>query len=366
MTGLPSNLYTECYETLLECSEFESQGALEALFVNADLVPFKNKIPEANNKDERVTQTIDYLLRKRLADGQWVFVQFLSALRTKYDAEDALHGQLSKLIVNVDGELKQLSVVRIPFVVVAMTKEQAQALDNETVFDDQEVAPAERVRFRAFKQALQAHGIDDLPGFYADERGAWKPYSSSHWSIEEIIVETFDAVNKSEKIGTNLPLLEPEFFSEDFFRTDAGPATNLWAKLGRSGCVLVVDAVSIFHPLLRKTLSDSEVSSNEFVAVLMVSPVSTNEIQVNQLIENIVGLNMARAFNRFHEQWDRLCEIGIGDLRSLQRWLFSVLPEEAAIVSEQKRSLNRKSFRNSFPAEPTGMADVITNRGLRR
>ena len=31
--------------------------------------------------------------------------------------------------------------------------------------------------------------------------------------------------------------------------------------------------------------------------------------------ENVVGRQ--RAFNRFNEEWDRLCEIGVGDVRSL-------------------------------------------------
>jgi hypothetical protein len=365
MSGLTLDLYMNCRDTLLVCSEFDKQGSLQALFVNADLAPYKDKIPDADNKDDRVALTIDYLLRKRSVDGRWVFVQFLTVLRDKHHTEDALHGDLNNLVIGVEGELNQLSVIKIPFVVVAMTQEEADALDKETVFDDQEVAPAEKARFQTFKQALQEYGITDLPKFYADKRGGWRPYPCPHNSIEEIIIEIFDVVNKSEKVGTNLPLLEPEFFSEDFFRKDAGPPTSLWTQLGRSGCVLVVDAVSVFHPLLRKTLSDSEVSSNEFVAMLMLSPVSTNEIQVNQLIETIVGLKMKRAFSRFNEQWDRLCEIGIGDLRSLQRWLFSVLPEEAAIVREQRRSLNRKIVREAM-GEPTGMLSVINNRGLRR
>lgn len=365
MSALTSDLYTNCRQTLLFCSEFDNQGALQALFVNADLAPFRNRIPDAESKDDRVTRTIDYLLKKRLADGRWVFVQFLIALRDKYDVEDVLRAALNDLVVAVEGELNQLNVIKIPFVIVAMTEQEADALDKETVFDDEEVAPAERERFRTFKQALQAHGIADLQKFYSEKRGGWKPYSHPHCSIEEIIIEISDVVNKSEKVGTNLPLLEPEFFSEDFFSKDDGPPTSLWTQLSRSGCVLVVDAVSIFHPLLRKTLSDSEVSSNEFVAMLMLSPVSTSEIDVNKLIETIVGLQMKRAFSRFHEQWDRLCEIGIGDLRSLQRWLFAVLPEEAAIVREQRRSLNRRVVREEM-GEPAGMLSLINNRGLRR
>jgi hypothetical protein len=363
MLGLDQDLYRRCRKTLLVCGEFAGTAELQAVFIDADLTPYKDKIPEAATLSARVDQVIDYLWGKQTSDGRWVFVQLLRALHSRYAEGDRLREDLAGLAGAVESVLNRMTVVKIPFVVVAMTKAEAEALDTETVFADKEVAPAEKARFREFKTALEAQGIADFPAFYGEKRGEWKPFSCPHHPIDQIVTEIIDALNKSEKVGTIPPILQPEFLSEDFFGA-VGPArTRLWNRLERYGCVLVVDAVSIFHPLLRKSLTASEVTSKDMVAVLVFSPVSPNGIQVNQLIETVVGQQMERAFNRFHEEWDRLCEIGVGDLRSLQRWLFSVLPEEADILRQHRRTLNRRVLRDAM-GEPANMVNLINGRGL--
>ncbi|MBN1450149.1 MAG: hypothetical protein JW963_03965 [Anaerolineales bacterium] len=101
MTGLSSDLYRRCREALLRCAEFDTNAALRAVFVTAELVPFRNGLPEATAKAARVDVTLDYLLPKQLSDGHAVLPLFLVALAGRYDPADALHATLCGLAAEI-------------------------------------------------------------------------------------------------------------------------------------------------------------------------------------------------------------------------------------------------------------------------
>lgn len=169
-----------------------------------------------------------------------------------------------------------------------------------------------------------------------------------------------DHTNQCRRETPGLQPIRPKFSSADFFDEDHTKRVQTWDQLRLSGCVLIVDAVSLFHPVLRQRLSQSEMSSNERAAMLVLSPVNSSTIQVNQLIEQVISSQMELTFSRFDEHLDRLCEIGVGDLRALQRWLFAILPETATIVQNQKPNpKNRRIIRQRMDKEPLGMERLI-------
>lgn len=97
MPSLPPNLYTQCRNTLLKCSEFDTNAALQAVFATDELHPFRSGLPEAVSKSRRVDANLDYLLSQRLSDGRPLFPLFLAALTDRYPESDALHGELEAL-----------------------------------------------------------------------------------------------------------------------------------------------------------------------------------------------------------------------------------------------------------------------------
>jgi hypothetical protein len=67
-------------------------------------------------------------------------------------------------------------------------------------------------------------------------------------------------------------------------------------------------------------------------------------IEANDILEKFVSGQMQQAFLRFNEHLDRRCEIGAGNLRSMRRWFFSVLPETVEIISKQKAQPNNRQY----------------------
>lgn len=105
MTGLPSDLYHRCRDTLLKCSEFDSDAQLRRVFLTAELYPFRNRLPSAANKSARVDACLDFLVDRQVRGDQPVLPLFLAALRDRYEPNDAVHNSLVELVEETDKAL---------------------------------------------------------------------------------------------------------------------------------------------------------------------------------------------------------------------------------------------------------------------
>lgn len=247
-------------------------------------------------------------------------------------------------------------IVDIPVVVAAMTRPEADDLVTGRVFDNPEVAPIEYLRFQEFQATLAEYGFDDLAGCYHDSRDAWRPPSYREQSVKHIIRQMAERINHQDLATLNQLKIRPRFISADFFAADPEIRSRVW-QTHEWGSIIVADSVSLFHPWVHKILSNSEMSSREDVAVLILSPINFGEMVVNQLIEQKI---MERALTRFTGHLDKLCEFGTGDLRALQRWLFMVLPELANQIHKmQPYPANREIMRKVVGKKALGMEPFI-------
>jgi len=319
---LSGGLYKQCFDALLQCDEFNSYESLRAVFVIRELSTCQDGLPQASDKRDLVSKTIAYLLPKRLDDQRPVFPIFLAVLCNLRKCGDALHETLRQLVAWTEQELNgngKPKAIPVPFVIVAMTRDQASAVLMDT---------PDHPRCEEFREALQEHGINiaNLLGNYREGREDWRPHPPDESTIREIVSEIVDSVN-DQRSATGKPEITPTFSSTDFFDEDTRVKT--WDRLDQSGCVIIVDAVSMLHPDLRRHLLSSEMGSNERVAMLMLSPVNPCALPV--------------------------CEFGIGDLRALRRRLFSIVPEVADKVQEQEiKSSHRRSLRKRM-GPPSGV-----------
>ncbi len=100
--ALPNELYQQCRSTLLECSEFNSDDLLRAVFVTDELHLFQGRLPTAASTSERVDACLSFLADKRLSDGRPVLPIFLTTLRDKYQKGDALRDELETLRAQIE------------------------------------------------------------------------------------------------------------------------------------------------------------------------------------------------------------------------------------------------------------------------
>jgi hypothetical protein len=366
---LSQELYDSCFVALSQCSEFGNDTSLQAIFVTPELRPYRDRLPASSTIRERVSKTIDYLLEKRLSGGRPVFPVFLANIRDKYDPDDDLFEKLHDCYLRARKEVGRTETIDIPFVVVAMNREEAKALDEGRVFDNPVVPPIERQRFQQFRESLEEDGIADWVSHYSDRRENWTPrvypYGEQK-TVEETIRDIVFRINSERRRRPNLPLINAVPRSEDFFSDGGETRTKTWERIRVSGGVLILDAISLFHPDLHQILLQSAISSSGRVAILVLSPVSFDRIRVNRLIEKRIDSQIQLAFSRFDRHLDVLCELGAGDLRFFRRWLFGILPQVEAFVREESpNSESIEAFRQ-MTKEPPQVEQLIFRRHGRR
>lgn len=362
MTGLTLQLYAQCREVLLKCSEFDDQRALRSIFVVSELEPFRDSLPEATNKNDRVNMTLDFLSTRFLDDGTATLPLLLVALRDRKSREDQLYVELEVLCNETERELGSTRLVEIPFVIAAMTRGEAQSLAEGTAFASTAVPPLAQSRFKVLQSTLESYGLVDLPSWYDSKRDQWRlqKQNDANITIEAVVRDTVAHVNDSHRRPRGLSLVYPSFQSEAFF--DPSRRARLWTRFGQSGCVMIIDAVSLFHPELSNTLLQSGLASNDHVALFVLSPVSSNIIDVNRLIEEEISAHHQWTFTRLYEHLDKLCEFGVGGMRTLQRWLNTIMPDLEDIASRDRAYQSNLQLMRQQYGTPRGYEQVIFGR----
>jgi len=342
---------------------FLSSSALDSFWVEAE---WSARLIQMSR--DRTRKLIPVLLRDVEDDQIPLLLQPLD--RLDFRGEDLndpviLGEKVAELVQNIRGELPPPGVeaVGIPFVIFAMTDPEVNELTSGGIFEDPAVAPVERERFERLIEILVEHGLDDISQFYGQTREGWRPPIAESATIRDTVEEVVDQVNNHLQSTPGAPIIRPQFFSTDFLSDDATWRGRTWDQLGRLGCVLIIDAISMFHPVLRQKLILSEFGSNERVSIVVLSPVGPGLLPINQLLEQEIGSQMQRAFNRFAVHLDMLCEFGVGDVRALKRWLFSTLPETARIVQGLRANPRLRQRMREHLGQPAGIHRAIFGRG---
>ncbi len=282
--------------------------------------------------------------------------------------------QLSRIISAFDKvqESTRARAIVIPFVVFAMNQQEVNQLLSKEVFDDHTIALIERERFESLIEILLEQGLDDISKFYGPAREDWRPPIASGATIRDIIAEVVKRPDTLEGVVKRLrqdvqfmqdpSLISPQFFSTEFFSDDITESGRIWRQLRDFGYVLILDAISMFHPLLRRKLLRSEFGGNKRISIAVISPVASDIQSINQLFEKEIFPEMQQAFDRFAVELDKLCEFGVSDVRALNRWLFFTLPETAEKVQGLTASPARRKKMRAELGEPAGIDKVVFGR----
>ncbi len=238
----------------------------------------------------------------------------------------------------------------LPFVIAAMTRQEAEELKNGSCFSDEQ----ERKRFEEFESRLREQGVADWIEQYGEERDDWRPHCCGDGrSIKEVVTEVFQWVAS--------PIKEIEFYSREFFEEDP----DTWDKCHPG--VVVIDAISLFHPTVKETLKESDVLRE--VAIVILSPFNTDAMPVTEKIqEHVRGKlkSMAKKFNNFQET---KYVLGISNIHSLIHWLQLVLPPIAdQITGEGPNKNSVDNFGKAMSYDPMGTDAAVKGqvKGQRR
>jgi hypothetical protein len=246
------------------------------------------------------------------------------------------------------------TVVGIPFAVLAMTSKEAEELESRKIFD----SPVSLSSFNEFAEILKQYGLGDFVHRYKEDREEWQPFETDSRTIRDIIEEVVDWSNPIT-LNNSPVIMRPQYYSQDFLSDNKEICSQTWQYLEHTGCVLVLDCISMFHPRIQKLFLMSQLGVGERVALVGISPANPSSIEINKSIENAAEEQLLRVFDRYNSSLDPQCIFEIGDERALSRWLYAILPRTIQTVHEQKANPAKRMLLRSRRGQPQGKSNLI-------
>lgn len=249
----------------------------------------------------------------------------------------------------------------VPFIVASMTKQQAQELESGEALKT--ASDEAQERFARFRELLKQLGLERFSEQYGEVSESWSPaiFPEAHSSpptIRELILEALEQFNTGND-RASLPYLYPQFYSSDFFSTDQQLFRQARSYLAGVGCVLVVDAISMFHPHVWQRVTATGLGSLDRVCVVSISPASSAAMMLHNTLQRATEELMPLGFDRFASGLDIKCELNVGHVLSFKRWLKVVLPQAEDILRSAVANPARKRAVRNEQGTPSGVGSIF-------
>jgi|GEM_PF-5436343 len=219
----------------------------------------------------------------------------------------------------------------ISFVIVTMTHTEASNLFGKP----SNVLKDDSGMFLNFKKIFLGDNPTEWLAHYSDEQDDWKPDrgQSIRQTIEKLVHQKFSNEVKlpawlpssESKSEINISNITLQFCSADFFARNDNVRQEM-IKYFEKGCIIIIDAISLFHPDLYKKICDFHLGTIKESYTLILFPVNKHFTKVNRLMQDICAKKMNPTLLEF-KKYKRQYEIGILDPSDLERWLLCAIDD---------------------------------------
>ncbi|MFT3802061.1 MAG: DUF4062 domain-containing protein [Burkholderiaceae bacterium] len=224
--------------------------------------------------------------------------------------------------------------VGVPVCVVAMTAAELAALRTDPTLLAR-LSAAEAGQFHDLMQALAAAG-PDWSARYGATRHRWRPFDPVGATVRRIAEQMAEDAAVRGQGRQRQRHMRLQWYPFDCLLTDNRRLRPAYREVARAGCVVLLDELSLFHPVLREAFQNSPYFNNDQVAIVTVSPFDPVRGALDALLEDAARKRLAGAFDRYAVEYDPQCELAVSDERRLKRWLHSSLPATLLRLQEPR------------------------------
>ena len=251
--------------------------------------------------------------------------------------------------------LRARAVVGLPIVVAAMTRNEAIALQQNPKQVGDLLTANNLARFEELRLSLES-AWTKWPERYAESRADWKPFGRAT-SLREMI-DTVVARLNSTRAGVGAQRkIKVQYYPIDPVVTRDPLLRNVYGNMARSGCVAIVDELSLFHPAIRPQIQ--ALLNQSQVSVMTVAPVAAANT-FEDLLEAEARRQLVEPFNRWQMDFDPQCEFGVEEEHHLRRWLHRSLPETMRQVRQPGPDQERLAgFRKQLGVQRQGYDEAL-------
>lgn len=249
--------------------------------------------------------------------------------------------------------------VALPCIVLAMTQDEADALaaDPQGLFGgmlDEDAASLRSGQLQRLRDAIDratkpksaspAAGPVWPSGFYGPTREDWRPFGAAGGRVIDHLHKVIGRINDPalrtgrERLLFSAQDLQLELrpYSFDEFLDDCYGSRGLLEGLRASGCLVLLDEMSLLHPRLR--VAADQFLSGSRVAVVSSNPCDPAPSSVGAMLTDTSVLNIGALRSRFRVDLDPRCELAVNSVERLERWLRMVLPELVPVLGQREAS----------------------------
>jgi hypothetical protein len=236
--------------------------------------------------------------------------------------------------------------VGLPISIMAMTAQEAMELKADPSRIGGELGEELQKQFeQVVTELAKAHVPWETR--YGATRDAWQPFgpvADAH-SMRAVVDEVVRSVNALAPAKLRQRSIRPQWYPFDPLVTPPGAAApallGAYEDVARTGCVLVVDELSLFEPRLLMAFTGSPFFNSAAVAMVTVSPFDPQPGPIAQVLEQRTQKRLVAAFQRYATKLDPHCELAIADERRLKRWLHASVPETVTRLRELQPARDR-------------------------
>lgn len=236
------------------------------------------------------------------------------------DAKGSIIQTQGNVILNlVEESARELKIpepgVEVGVVLVAMTSKEAQSLFDGTVFTPQ--VEVLKQNFESLAGYLKQLGVANWVSHYDATPEQWRPHGGP--TIGELIIDEFTELNEDKEFPEQLVAKFYDIRALDSTRRNG---RRLLRRLRGSGCLVIVDAISIRHPALLRAYQRSLLDVFPSISVVTLTP-DGNAFQFMKSMVYALQTSLEESeFNlRMEDPWDGMACQTYSSPKQMSRWL---------------------------------------------
>jgi hypothetical protein len=190
--------------------------------------------------------------------------------RDSYKAEQIFEFNAPVFFNESYKEIKRgLDRIMVQVVLLVMTAEEAHELNSDNLFE-QFQNPVYRTQLTSLYQKLSESQVDDALQRYGPRPEDWRPFRDRTMTIGEAVTGALRCISGFTKPLTpdfrDIRLLAPEVGEED--------ARASLRMLRDEGCMVIMDSISMHHPVIQRAYRRSLLDVYSNIPVLRIIPIS--------------------------------------------------------------------------------------------
>lgn len=211
-----------------------------------------------------------------------------------------------------------------------MTRKEADEIVVHPERVEEQLGRPVKQQFDLVRPALNEQFVER----YGPSRLDWRP-PGSRLSIAEINLKAVPGMEdlqfpklRGRRIKLQHYPLDALMRAEMPAEDDEDVAGPVYRHVAQTGCVVIVDELSLFHwDVHRAVVAGAAIFNSERAAIVTVSPLEHYGLEPHRVLRQALKDRLGEPFARFSSDCDPQCELSVGEETRLRRWLYASLPE---------------------------------------